>query len=142
VVGNVQKAIRIWASAIRRGRQRLQDLERFHNQYWPALYFIDGTGTIRHHHFGEGEYDDSERIIQRLLKENGASVAAGLAEVSAQGVQAPASNMYQISPETYVGYARAEHFASPQTVARDQPARYSCRPPSAPTSGRWGVPGL
>jgi cytochrome c biogenesis protein CcdA/thiol-disulfide isomerase/thioredoxin len=140
VVGNVQKAIKdlgvtypvavdsdykIWSA--------------FNNQYWPALYFIDGTGTIRHHHFGEGEYDDSERIIKQLLKENGATVAAGLAEVSAQGVQAPASNMYQISPETYVGYARAEHFASPQTVARDQSAQYSV--PATLSADQWGLAG-
>ena len=140
VVGNVQKAIKdlgvtypvavdsdykIWGA--------------FNNQYWPALYFIDGTGTIRHHHFGEGEYDDSERIIKQLLKENGATVAAGLAEVSAQGVQAPASNMYQISPETYVGYARAEHFASPQTVAKDQPAQYSV--PATLSADQWGLVG-
>jgi cytochrome c biogenesis protein CcdA/thiol-disulfide isomerase/thioredoxin len=140
VVGNVQKAIKdlgvtypvavdsdykIWGA--------------FNNQYWPALYFIDGTGTLRHHHFGEGEYDDSERIIKQLLKENGATVAAGLAEVSAQGVQAPASNMYQISPETYVGYARAAHFSSPQTVARDQPARYSV--PATLSADQWALAG-
>jgi cytochrome c biogenesis protein CcdA/thiol-disulfide isomerase/thioredoxin len=141
VVGNVQKAIKdlgvtypvavdsdykIWGA--------------FNNQYWPALYFIDGTGTIRHHHFGEGEYDDSERIIKQLLKENGATdVTAGLAEVSAQGVQAPASNMYQISPETYVGYARAEHFSSPQSVARDQPARYSV--PATLSADQWALAG-
>jgi cytochrome c biogenesis protein CcdA/thiol-disulfide isomerase/thioredoxin len=140
VVGNVQKAIKdlgvtypvavdsdykIWSA--------------FNNQYWPALYFIDGTGTIRHHHFGEGEYDESERIIKQLLKENGATVAAGLAEVSAQGVQAPASNMYQISPETYVGYARAEHFSSPQSLAKDQPARYSV--PAMLSADQWALAG-
>jgi len=141
VVGNVQKAIKdlgvtypvavdsdykIWGA--------------FNNQYWPALYFIDGTGTIRHHHFGEGEYDESERIIKQLLKENGATdVTAGLAQVSAQGVQAPASNMYQISPETYVGYARAEHFSSPQSVARDQPARYSV--PATLSADQWALAG-
>jgi thiol-disulfide isomerase/thioredoxin len=141
VVGNVQKAIKdlgvtypvavdsdykIWGA--------------FNNQYWPALYFIDGTGTIRHHHFGEGEYDDSERIIKQLLKENGATdVTPGLADVSAQGVQAPASNMYQISPETYVGYARAEHFSSPQSVARDQPLRYSV--PATLSADQWALAG-
>jgi cytochrome c biogenesis protein CcdA/thiol-disulfide isomerase/thioredoxin len=140
VVGNVQKAIKdlgvtypvavdsdykIWGA--------------FNNQYWPALYFIDGTGTIRHHHFGEGEYDESERIIKQLLKDNGATVAAGLAEVSAQGVQAPASNLYQISPETYVGYARAEHFSSPQSVAKDQSARYTV--PATLSADQWALGG-
>jgi cytochrome c biogenesis protein CcdA/thiol-disulfide isomerase/thioredoxin len=140
VVGNVQKAIRdLGVSYPVAVDSDYKIWSAFNNQYWPALYFIDGTGTIRHHHFGEGEYDDSERIIQRLLKENGASVAAGLAEVSAQGVQAPASNMYQISPETYVGYARAEHFASPQTVARDQPARYSV--PATLGADQWALGG-
>ncbi|HEY4338348.1 MAG TPA: cytochrome c biogenesis protein DipZ [Steroidobacteraceae bacterium] len=140
VVGNVQKAIKdlgvtypvavdsdykIWGA--------------FNNQYWPALYFIDGTGTIRHHHFGEGEYDESERIIKQMLKDNGATVAAGLAEVSAQGVQAPASNMYQISPETYVGYGRAAHFSSPQSVAKDKQARYSV--PATLNADQWALAG-
>jgi cytochrome c biogenesis protein CcdA/thiol-disulfide isomerase/thioredoxin len=141
VVGNVQKAIKdlgvtypvavdsdykIWGA--------------FNNQYWPALYFIDGTGTIRHHHFGEGEYDESERIIKQLLKENGAQdVTPALAEVSAQGVQAPASNMYQISPETYVGYGRAEHFSSPQSVAKDHPARYTV--PATLSANQWALAG-
>jgi cytochrome c biogenesis protein CcdA/thiol-disulfide isomerase/thioredoxin len=141
VVGNVQKAIKdlgvtypvavdsdykIWSA--------------FDNQYWPALYFIDATGTIRHHHFGEGEYDESERIIKQLLREAGAKeVATGLADVSAQGVQAPASNLYQISPETYVGYARAAHFASPQSVAKDQSARYTV--PAALGADQWALGG-
>ncbi len=112
----------------------------FNNQYWPALYFIDGTGTIRHHHFGEGEYDESERIIKQLLHEAGAAeVTPGLAQVSAEGVQAPASNLYQISPETYVGYARAAHFSSPQSVTRDQPARYTV--PAALTADQWALGG-
>jgi cytochrome c biogenesis protein CcdA/thiol-disulfide isomerase/thioredoxin len=141
VVGNVQKAIKdlgvtypvavdsdykIWSA--------------FNNQYWPALYFIDATGTIRHHHFGEGEYDASERIIKQLLHEAGAKeVATGLADVSAQGVQAAASNLYQISPETYVGYARAEHFASPQSVSKDQSARYTV--PVSLSADQWALGG-
>jgi cytochrome c biogenesis protein CcdA/thiol-disulfide isomerase/thioredoxin len=141
VVGNVQKAIKdldvtypvavdsdykIWSA--------------FNNQYWPALYFIDANGTIRHHHFGEGEYAESERIIKQLLHEAGAKdVATGLAEVSAQGVQAAASNMYQISPETYVGYARAEHFASPQPVSKDESARYSV--PTSLSADQWALGG-
>ncbi|MGC1459993.1 MAG: cytochrome c biogenesis protein DipZ [Steroidobacteraceae bacterium] len=141
VVGNVQKAIKdlgvtypvavdsdykIWGA--------------FNNQYWPALYFIDANGTIRHHHFGEGEYDNSERIIKQLLHEAGATqVATGLADVNAQGVQAAASNMYQISPETYVGYARAEHFASPQSVSKDEAARYTV--PTSLSADQWALGG-
>jgi cytochrome c biogenesis protein CcdA/thiol-disulfide isomerase/thioredoxin len=112
----------------------------FNNQYWPALYFIDSTGTIRHHHFGEGEYDESERIIKQLLHEAGAKdVTPGLAEVSAQGVQAAASNLYQISPETYVGYARAANFSSPAGVSKDQSARYTA--PTSLTADQWALGG-
>ena len=58
--------------------------QAFNNQYWPAHYFIDGKGRIRYHHFGEGEYDESERVIQQLLKENGVtSLSAGTINVSA-----------------------------------------------------------
>jgi cytochrome c biogenesis protein CcdA/thiol-disulfide isomerase/thioredoxin len=141
VVGNVQKATKdlgvtypvavdsdykIWSA--------------FNNQYWPALYFVDATGTIRHHHFGEGEYDDSERIIKQLLHEAGAqNVALGLADVNAQGVQAAASNLYQISPETYVGYARAANFSSPQGVTKDQAANYTV--PAALNADQWALGG-
>jgi len=141
VVGNVQKAVKdlgvtypvavdsdykIWGA--------------FNNQYWPALYFIDAKGIIRHHHFGEGEYDDSERIIKQLLHEAGAQdVRPGLAEVSAEGVQAAASSMYQISPETYVGYARAEHFASPGGARKDQAARYTI--PTSLGADQWALGG-
>ncbi len=112
----------------------------FNNQYWPALYFIDSTGTIRHHHFGEGEYDESERIIKQLLHEAGVKdVTPGLAQVSAEGVQAAASNLYQISPETYVGYDRAAHFASPQGVTKDQPAKYTV--PKSLTADQWALGG-
>ncbi len=112
----------------------------FNNQYWPALYFIDATGSIRHHHFGEGEYEESERIIQQLLREAGAKdVIPGLAEVTAQGVQAAASNLYQISPETYVGYARAVHFSSPEAVVRDQPAPYTV--PAGLAADQWALGG-
>jgi cytochrome c biogenesis protein CcdA/thiol-disulfide isomerase/thioredoxin len=112
----------------------------FNNQYWPALYFIDNTGTIRHHHFGEGEYEESERIIKQLLHEAGVKdVIPGLAEVSAQGVQAAASNLYQISPETYVGYARAAHFVSPEGVTKDQPAKYTV--PTSLGADQWALGG-
>ena len=77
----------------------------FNNQYWPALYFIDGRGRVRHHHFGEGEYEKSERAIQRLLKEAGASgVDDGLVSVDGSGFEAAADWSNLKSPETYVGY--------------------------------------
>jgi cytochrome c biogenesis protein CcdA/thiol-disulfide isomerase/thioredoxin len=86
----------------------------FNNRYWPAHYFIDGQGRIRHRHFGEGDYAGSEKIIQQLLAEAGASAApAGIVKVAATGAQAPPDMAEVLSPETYLGFARAENFASP-----------------------------
>jgi cytochrome c biogenesis protein CcdA/thiol-disulfide isomerase/thioredoxin len=86
----------------------------FTNQYWPAHYFIDATGNIRHTHFGEGEYDVSERVIQQLLAESGsAGVASGLVSVTGQGAALPSDQLSVLSPETYIGHSRAESFVSP-----------------------------
>jgi thiol-disulfide isomerase/thioredoxin len=86
----------------------------FANHYWPALYFADTDGRIRHHHFGEGEYQQSEMVIQQLLAEAG-SAGAGhdLVPVEAAGVEAPADWGSLRSAETYTGYERTENFASP-----------------------------
>ncbi len=101
----------------------------FNNQYWPAHYFIDGKGRIRYHHFGEGQYDESERVIQQLLKENGAtSLTNATLNVAATGVEAAPDNNDVRSPETYVGYDRAEHFASAQPVAQDSAKTYTPLP--------------
>ena len=90
----------------------------FANHYWPALYFADGEGRIRHHHFGEGEYQQSEMVIQQLLAEAG-SAGAGheLAPVDAAGVEAPADWGSLRSYENYTGYERTENFASPGGAA-------------------------
>jgi cytochrome c biogenesis protein CcdA/thiol-disulfide isomerase/thioredoxin len=90
----------------------------FNNQYWPAHYFADANGQIRYHHFGEGDYAESERVIQQLLREAGAkNVAGGLIDVDAKGVQqAPDLNTVQ-SPETYLGAQRAEHFVKSGPLA-------------------------
>jgi len=102
--------------------------QAFNNQYWPAHYFIDGKGRIRYHHFGEGEYDESERVIQQLLKENGAtSLSAGTINVSATGVEAAPGGGNVRSPETYIGYQRAENFASAQPLAQDSRKVYTPR---------------
>jgi thiol-disulfide isomerase/thioredoxin len=86
----------------------------FKNQYWPALYFVDREGHVRHHYFGEGEYEQSERIIQRLLKEAAAdSTHDGLVSVNAVGIEAAADWESLKSPENYVGYERTANFASP-----------------------------
>jgi hypothetical protein len=101
----------------------------FNNEYWPAHYFIDGKGRIRYHHFGEGEYDESERVIQQLLKENGAkSLSTGVLDVTGAGVEAAADNRNVGSAETYIGYKRAENFASAEPIARDSSKTYSAQP--------------
>lgn len=110
----------------------------FRNEYWPADYFIDAKGRIRYHHFGEGEYEKSERVIQALLKENGATgVEESLVQISAYGAEAPPSNDVR-SPETYVGYARGENFASPERI-RDSERIYS--PPARLALNQWGLNG-
>lgn len=112
----------------------------FHNEYWPAHYFIDAKGKVRYEHFGEGEYGQSERWIQELLKEaNAKPMPASTVEVHGQGVQAAANTNEVGSPETYIGYARAEHFGSPGGIGRDGQKNYT-----APTNLRlneWGFEG-
>lgn len=112
----------------------------FKNQYWPAHYFIDATGRIRHHHFGEGGYAESERVIQQLLQEAGSSQSAmGLTEVDAGGVQL-AANMDEVaSPETYLGYERAENFLSTPKAVPDRAATYL--EPERPRLNTWGLAG-
>src|ERR1700751_2037435 len=86
----------------------------FGNHYWPALYFADAQGRIRHHHFGEGEYAQSEMIIQQLLIEAGSGgTGRGLVSPGLSGVEAQADWATLRSPETYTGYERTENFASP-----------------------------
>jgi thiol-disulfide isomerase/thioredoxin len=111
----------------------------FRNEYWPADYFIDGKGRVRYHHFGEGEYEKSERIIQALLRENGATgLDESTARITADGAEAPPSEDVQ-SPETYAGYGRAENFASPERMSRDSRKTYS--PPARPALNQWGLGG-
>lgn len=86
----------------------------FNNNYWPALYFIDAQGQIRYHHFGEGEYEMSEMVIQQLLAEAGiGGLSQELVSVDASGVEAAADWGSLRSPENYLGYDRTENFASP-----------------------------
>lgn len=112
----------------------------FHNQYWPAHYFIDAQGKVRYEHFGEGEYDQSERWIQQLLKEaNAKPMSATTVSVHGQGVQAAADMDDVRSPETYIGYAREEHFASPGGIRRDTEQLYT--EPSHLRTNEWGLAG-
>jgi cytochrome c biogenesis protein CcdA/thiol-disulfide isomerase/thioredoxin len=114
--------------------------QAFNNQYWPAHYFIDATGRIRAHHFGEGNYDESEQIIRTLLTEagQGALPPPGM-DQRAVGVQAPPDEAHDQSPETYVGYRRADNFASPGGFAQDQVHVYSA--PAAMKLNQWALGG-
>ena len=97
----------------------------FDNMYWPAHYFIDAQGRIRHHHFGEGEYAKSEEVIRQLLREAGKNVPEQLTDVRGTGAEA-APDMANIkSPETYLGYDRAENFMSPGGAVRDESHDYA-----------------
>jgi cytochrome c biogenesis protein CcdA/thiol-disulfide isomerase/thioredoxin len=113
----------------------------FNNQYWPAHYFIDANGKIRAHHFGEGNYDESEQTIRKLLTEAGQTdlPPAGMGNIKAVGVQAAADEVHIQSPETYVGYRRAENFASPAGFAQDQTHAYSV--PGALKLNQWALGG-
>ena len=96
----------------------------FNNEYWPADYFIDAKGQIRHHFFGEGDYAESEKVIQQLLAEAGkGNLPAGVVSVSATGAEAASDAADVQSPETYIGFARSENFASPGRRGRRQAAR-------------------
>ncbi|WP_330213310.1 cytochrome c biogenesis protein DipZ [Pseudomonas sp. Z18(2022)] len=118
----------------------------FNNQYWPAHYFADAKGQIRYHHFGEGDYAESERVIQQLLREAGATkVAGGLIEADAKGIQAaPDMNEVQ-SPETYLGFQRAENFVSTGTLGTDKVVNYPAAGNLAlndwTLEGQWNVGG-
>ena len=117
--------------------------QAFNNQYWPAHYFIDAEGRIRAHHFGEGEYDKSERIIQTLLKEAGyKDVPGGIVDPNAKGALAAADENNMQSPETYLGYGRGSGFAS-NTPQPDKIATYTTPYPLGPNqwglTGRWAI---
>jgi thiol-disulfide isomerase/thioredoxin len=112
----------------------------FDNNYWPALYFADSQGRIRHHHFGEGEYQQSEMIIWQLLAEAGSGGAEhDLVSVDARGVEAPADWASLRSPENYTGYERTEGFASPGGVLPGQPHVY--RAPAELRLNHWALAG-
>jgi hypothetical protein len=114
--------------------------DAFHNQYWPAHYFIDAKGKVRFEHFGEGNYDQSERWIQQLLQERaGTPMPAGAVRVQAQGLEAASDAGDVRSPETYIGYTRAEHFASLGGIRPDGDKTYTA--PAQPRLNEWGLDG-
>jgi thiol-disulfide isomerase/thioredoxin len=97
----------------------------FKNQYWPALYFADAEGRVRHHYFGEGGFEQSEMILQALLREAGASgVSREPVSVEARGLDAAADWRNLRSIENYVGFQRTEDFASPGGLVPDKPRAY------------------
>ena len=106
----------------------------FDNHYWPALYFVDAEGIVRDQHFGEGRYEQSERVIQRLL-----GVERELVSVEALGVEAEADWENLRTPETYLGYGRGERFASPDGAAPNEARAYGL--PERLRSNHWALAG-
>jgi cytochrome c biogenesis protein CcdA/thiol-disulfide isomerase/thioredoxin len=98
------------------------------NQYWPAHYFVDASGRIRYFHHGEGDYAMSERVIRQLLAEAGHAPTSGMAQESAGGAEAAAAFGEIGSPETYIGYYRADRFVSPGGLLKDGAKTYSPAP--------------
>jgi thiol-disulfide isomerase/thioredoxin len=112
----------------------------FRNQYWPALYFLDPRGRIRDRHFGEGEYERSERTIQRLLTEAGvAGVRDGVVAVTGEGVEAAPDWGSLRSPEAYLGYERTQNFASAGGAERDRRRLYAS--PTRLALNHWALTG-
>jgi thiol-disulfide isomerase/thioredoxin len=112
----------------------------FKNQYWPALYLVDPQGRIRHHHFGEGEYEQSERIIQQLLAGAGAGLGGReLVSVEGRGTEAAADWASLKSPENYVGYERTENFASPGGAVPNERREYVA--PAQLRLNQWALSG-
>ena len=112
----------------------------FNNNYWPAQYFIDAQGRVRHTHFGEGSYDQSEMIIQRLLMEAGADgIGDGLVTVEPRGFEVAADWATLKSPENYLGYERTESFASPGGAVHDKSGLYEL--PARLGLNEWALSG-
>ena len=110
----------------------------FDNHFWPALYFVDRDGVIRHRHFGEGQYEESERVIQELL-----GVERELVAVAGVGVEAEADWAHLRTPETYLGYSRGSGFSSANGGALDEPRLYELpdrlRPNGWALAGEWTI---
>jgi thiol-disulfide isomerase/thioredoxin len=112
----------------------------FGNHYWPALYFADTQGRLRHHHFGEGEYRRSEMVIQELLDEAGkTAIPRGVVSVDPSGAEVPADWGTLRSPENYTGYGRTENFASPGGAVPGQPHVYAA--PGRLLLNEWALAG-
>jgi thiol-disulfide isomerase/thioredoxin len=120
--------------------------DAFANRYWPAVYIADADGRIRHHQFGEGAYDECERIIQQLLREAGnEDIGDDLVSLVPAGLEAQADWPSLGSPETYLGYEQGRSFDSPGGAGLDEPRDYVVPDPlmlnSWGLSGNWTVEG-
>ena len=113
--------------------------QAFDNHYWPALYFVDAQGRIRHHRFGEGDYQESEGVLQMLMTEAGVDVDGALTRLEPHGVELPADWDQLGSPENYLGYERTQGFASPGGARPDQRHRYTA--PAWLDRNLWGLSG-
>jgi thiol-disulfide isomerase/thioredoxin len=113
--------------------------QAFGNHYWPALYVADAQGRLRHHHFGEGEYQQSEMVIQQLLAEAGFDPGHDRVTVEARGLEAPADWASLRSAENYTGYGRTENFASPGGGVPGQRHRYEA--PAQLRLNQWALSG-
>jgi thiol-disulfide isomerase/thioredoxin len=112
----------------------------FNNDYWPALFFVDAQGYLRYRFFGEGAYDSSERVIQRLLSEAGVrDVSQGLVSVDPRGLEVAADWGNVKSPENYLGYGKAQNFVSGQDAVLDKPHVYAA--PDQLRLNGWGLSG-
>jgi thiol-disulfide isomerase/thioredoxin len=112
----------------------------FNNHYWPALYFVDAQGQVRHHRFGEGDYEQSEMVLQRLLTDAGIDgIDRDLVLVDPGGVEAAADWDSLRSPENYLGYERTENFASPDGAVLDTPYAYAT--PARLRLNHWALAG-
>ena len=112
----------------------------FSNNYWPAVYIADAEGTIRHHQYGEGGYDECERVVQQLLRDAGRDgIGDELVSVDLEGFEVQADWSHLESPETYLGYQQGRNFASPGGSAFDEPQTY--RLPDSLTLNGWALAG-
>ncbi|WP_440657582.1 cytochrome c biogenesis protein DipZ [Ensifer adhaerens] len=140
-IGNVEKAVRDFKITYPVAIDNNFAIWRaFSNSYWPAHYFIDAEGQIRYTHFGEGDYEGSERVIQDLLSEAAGKKKAedDLVKPNARGAEASPDLARLGSGETYVGYARAANFVSPEGVSANTSARYTVGKPGL---NEWGLTG-
>ena len=111
----------------------------FANEYWPALYVVDSQGRIRHHVFGEGGYERAEHVLRKLLEDAGAQDLPEPVQVEPRAFELPADWHHVRSPETYVGFARSQGFASPEQVGFDERREYTA--PSRLRVNEWALVG-